>query len=101
MAPKMRHLLFAAVLVASSLVGTGRTFADSAAKPAPPVDVAQSSGHDFTSEAKALLKIGACGDGALPEGFPKELADKHCDVITKAQTDYTDSWVKPARAFFE
>jgi hypothetical protein len=78
------------------------TVSDSGAKPAPAMDTAPpAGGHDFTPEAKALYVVGACGEGAPPEGFPKELLAKHCDVITKAQTDYTDSWVKPARAFFE
>ena len=58
-------------------------------------------GHDFTAEAKAMYVVGACGEGEPPEGFPKELLAKHCDVITKAQTDYTDAWVKPASAFFD
>jgi len=92
----MRHLLLLAVLGAAT-----PALADTAAKPAPAVDVVQTDGHDFTAEAKALLRVGACGEGNLPDGFPKELADKHCEVITKAQTDYTDAWVKPARAFFE
>ena len=93
----MRHLLLVAVLCSAPAA-----FADTASKPgAPAVDPAPTEGHDFTSEAKALLRVGACGEGALPEGFPQELADKHCEVITKAQTDYTESWVKPARAFFE
>jgi hypothetical protein len=58
-------------------------------------------GHDFTPEAKALLAVGACGDGATPEGITAEEVSTHCDAVKKAQTDYTDSWVKPARAFFE
>jgi hypothetical protein len=61
----------------------------------PPPD-----GHDFTATARTLLVVGACGDGALPEGFSQDLVTKHCEVIKKAQTDYHDSWVKPARAFF-
>lgn len=70
-------------------------------KVAPDTKAPPPGGHDFTSEGKAMYVVGACGEGAPPEGFPKELLEKHCDVITKAQTDYTDSWVKPARAFFE
>ena len=93
----MRHLLFVAMLGAAT-----PALADTASKPgAPAVDPAQTDGHDFTSEAKALLRVGACGEGNLPEGFPKELADKHCEVITKAQADYTDRWVTVASAFFE
>jgi len=58
-------------------------------------------GHDFTSEAKALLAVGACGEGATPEGITAEQVSTHCDVVKKAQTDYVDAWVKPASAFFE
>ena len=102
MGPKMRHLLFAAVLGTASLVGTGLSYADNAAaKPAPPQPEVKAEPHDFTAEAKALLRVGACGEGTVPEGFPQPLLDKHCDVITKAQTEYADTWVKPARAFFE
>jgi len=70
-------------------------------KVAPDTKAPPPGGHDFTSEGKAMYVVGACGEGPPPEGFPKELLAKHCDVITKAQTDYTESWVKPARAFFE
>src|SRR6185437_12345047 len=53
-----------------------------------------------TPEAKALLAVGACGDGAIPDGIkPEELA-AHCDEVKKAQTDYIDNWVKPAGDFF-
>ena len=101
MGPQMRHLLFAAVLGTASLHGS-LSFADNAAtKPAPPAQEVKSEPHDFTAEAKALLRVGACGEGIVPDGFPQALLDKHCGVITKAQTDYTDGWVKPARAFFE
>ncbi|MBV8762029.1 MAG: hypothetical protein JO257_32345 [Deltaproteobacteria bacterium] len=77
--------------------------ADSGNKPAaaPDAKVPPAGGHDFTAEGKAMYVVGACGEGASPADFPKDLLAKHCDVITKAQTDYTDSWVKPARAFFE
>src|SRR3569833_2870791 len=68
-----------------------------ASPPVPPTI----EGHDFTSEAKALLAVGACGDGATPEGITAEEVSTHCDVVKKAQADYTDAWVKPARTFFE
>jgi hypothetical protein len=61
---------------------------------------ADPAGHDFTPEARALLAVGACGEVSAPEGFSPQLLAKHCDVIKKAQTDYLDAWVKPAREFF-
>src|SRR5437763_15266683 len=78
----MRPLLLAAALVISTHVA----FAD--------------DGHDFTAEGKALFAVGACGDTPAPEGCPKDLLTEHCDVMKKAQADYTDQWVKPAREFF-
>ncbi len=84
--------------------GSGSAVAAEAAMPSPPVAPAPPpaplEGHDFTVEAKALLAVGACGDGTPPEGITADQVTKHCDDVKKAQTDYTDSWVKPARAFF-
>jgi hypothetical protein len=61
---------------------------------------AETSGHDFTPEARALLAVGACGDAAPPDGFPAPVLAKHCDLIKKTQADYLEAWVKPAREFF-
>lgn len=72
--------------------------ADDKPVPPPPPPVA-AGGHDFTVEGRALLAIGACGDIPPPDGFPKELLTAHCDVIKKAQADYLEQWVKPAREF--
>ncbi len=59
-------------------------------------------GHDFTDAGKALFIVGACGDGTSPEAdaIPAARRKRHCDVVTKAQTEYTDRWVSKARAFF-
>jgi len=71
-------------------------------KPAPPPENAlPAGGHDFTAEGKALLSVGACGDGTAPSTIPEKTLTKHCEVIKKAQDDYVNSWVKLARAFFE
>ncbi len=61
---------------------------------------AYADAHDFTAEGQALLAVGACGDAPAPAGFPKDLLTQHCEVIKKAQQDYLDQWVKPAREFF-
>jgi hypothetical protein len=59
-------------------------------------------GHDFTAEGKALFIVGACGEGTSPEAdvVPAARRAKHCEVVSKAQSEYTDRWVKKARAFF-
>ena len=78
-----------------------------AAEPAPPPAAPPApasppppGGHDFTPDAKALLVVGACGDGALPDGISQDAVATHCDEVKKAQADYVDNWVKPASAFF-
>jgi hypothetical protein len=71
-----------------------------AAPPAPASPPPPAGGHDFTPDAKALLVVGACGDGALPDGISQDAVATHCDEVKKAQADYVDNWVKPASAFF-
>ena len=66
-----------------------------APEPPPPLE-----GHDFTPEGKALLAVGACGDGVVPDTVPKAMLDAHCTVVKEAQQDYLDKWVKPASEFF-
>ena len=60
----------------------------------------RAGGHDFTPEAKALLAVGACGDGSAPASFDPKLLAGHCEVIKKAQDDYLAQWVRPAHSFF-
>jgi hypothetical protein len=59
-------------------------------------------GHDFTAEGKALFIVGACGEGTSPEAdvVPAARRARHCGVVSKAQVEYGDRWVKKARAFF-
>jgi hypothetical protein len=65
----------------------------------PPVQLPP-GGHDFTSDGKAMLAVGACGDIPAPEAFDAKLLASHCEVIKKAQADYLQQWVSPARSFF-
>jgi len=96
--------------------GSGLAGAVADTKPAPPApptpppaaDPAPPPGHDFTPEIKALLAVGACGDLPAPDSFDKKLLASHCEGeskddpgIKKVQADYSDTWVKPARAFFK
>lgn len=83
----MRHLALVVVgcLLASPVV---------AAPHDPP------PGHDFTPIGKRLLVVGACGDGPAPEGYSAAMIEKHCGVIKRAQQEYLEGWVKPAREFF-
>lgn len=61
---------------------------------------ASADGHDFTAAGKALFVVGACGEGATPEGFAQGAIDKHCQVVRKVQSDYQASWLSKAKPFF-
>ena len=80
--------------------GSGSAAAAVMPSPTPATPATPLEGHDFTAEAKALLAVGACGEGAVPDGITPDQVAKHCDDVKKAQTDYTESWMKPAREFF-
>jgi hypothetical protein len=67
--------------------------------PPPPSEQPGPEGFDFTPAMKALLVVGACGDGPIPEGFSAALVKSHCAVVTKTQADYTKSWLEKARPF--
>jgi hypothetical protein len=115
---RLRHILSSAILFvgchgseSANAAGSGAPPAPPAAKPAPAVKPAppppgppqpppKAEGHDFLTEAVALLTVGACGGANPPSGITDEEMKNHCDVITKAQSDYKDAWVKPAREFF-
>lgn len=90
----MRHLLLVALVVTAG-------YRVRTAHADPPLE-----GHDFTPEAKALLVVGACGDGEAPADIPKDVIDAHCEPTAKerhvkgAQADYMEKWVKPASEFF-
>src|SRR5690348_12898549 len=77
--------------------------AEEPAKPPEPVKPPEPpptlEGHDFTPEGKALLAVGACGDGPVPDTVPKAMLDAHCAIVKEAQQDYLDKWVKPAGEF--
>ncbi|MDB4960751.1 MAG: hypothetical protein JWP01_750 [Myxococcales bacterium] len=82
----MRHPVLALVLVLAVSAPTAA---------APP-----QQGHDFTAEGRALLRVGACGDGPAPAEFLERYVTKHCTIIDRAQEDYRTKWVSKARPFF-
>jgi hypothetical protein len=57
-------------------------------------------GFDFTPVAKDLIAVASCGGGTVPEGFPVDRIERHCEAVRKTQADYAKKWVEPARAFF-
>lgn len=62
---------------------------------------ADPAAHEFIDDARALLVVGACGQGSTPEGVKAELVEAHCKKVRAAQEDYKKSWVSVARPFFE
>ncbi len=68
--------------------------------PASPASASEAGGHDFTPEARALLVVGACNEGPVPEGIVASDVAAHCEAVMKAQAAYAEKWVKPAREFF-
>ncbi len=56
--------------------------------------------HEFISEAKVLLVVGACADGVPPDTIKPEIVAAHCKILRKAQDDYKSGWMAQATAFF-
>jgi hypothetical protein len=57
--------------------------------------------HEFIDDAKALLVVGACADGAPPASIKPALVEAHCKKVKAAQDEYKTSWIAKARPFFE
>jgi hypothetical protein len=70
--------------------------AGAAAQPAPPPAAPQ----ELLDEAKALLVVAACADGAAP-GVKPEVYAAHCKAVRAAQDDYKKQWLAPAVEFFK
>jgi hypothetical protein len=56
-------------------------------------------GVDFTSEARTLYRVAACGQGDLPERFDADIVSRHCDKLRRDYDDYKHSWVDVAEPF--
>jgi hypothetical protein len=61
---------------------------------------ADTTGHDFIAEARALLVVGACAAGDLPAQINAATVAAHCKQVRAAQADYKASWLAKAREFF-
>jgi hypothetical protein len=62
---------------------------------------AESAPHEFIDDGRALLVVGACADGKVPDKIKPELVKAHCDKVKAAQDDYKKSWVAVAKPWFE
>ena len=76
-----------------SIVALGLCAVASRARAEPPA-------HDFIDEARALLVVGACADGAPPSQVAPDLVEAHCRKVHAAQDDYRKSWLGVANEFF-
>jgi len=83
----MRGLL---VVAALAIAGDARADDHPAAAPA-----------DYISDAKLFYRVVACGGTeALPASLDKDVADKHCEEMTKRYQHFSEKYVTPAQAFF-
>jgi hypothetical protein len=87
-------------LVAPLVLATALVAAEPVPPPVAPAPPGSTAVHDFTPDGKRLLAVGACGDLPAPDGFDPKLLATHCEIIKKAQADYLEQWVRPARSFF-
>lgn len=71
-----------------------------AKKAAPPPVVEGTKTAEFGEQAKELLAGAACGNGTPPALIPAKLLKVHCDFVRKAQEQYRERWITPARTFF-
>jgi hypothetical protein len=61
---------------------------------------ADAPAHDFIDDAKALLVVGACANGAPPSQIKPEIITAHCTKVRAAQDEYRKSWLGVATEFF-
>ena len=62
---------------------------------------ADSKPHDFFDEARALLVVGACAEGAPPANVKPAVLEAHCKKVRGAQDDYKKNWLSVAGDFFK
>src|SRR6266550_854730 len=64
----------------------------------PSIASADPAPHEFIDDAKALLVVGACGDGTAP--VKPEVYQAHCKKVRAAQDTYKTKWLAAADTFF-
>lgn len=62
---------------------------------------ADSKPHEFIEEARALLVVGACAEGAPPAAVKPAVLEPHCKKVRAAQEDYKKNWLTVASEFFK
>ena len=56
--------------------------------------------RELIEEAKVLLVVGACAEGAAPASVDAKVVGAHCKKVRTAQDAYRKNWITTARAFF-
>jgi len=80
-------------VIAGIVLGAAAT---AAAQTPPPAAAPQ----ELLEEARALLVVGACADGAVASVKPEAYA-AHCKGVRAAQDDYRKQWLAHATEFFK
>ncbi|HEY4238520.1 MAG TPA: hypothetical protein VGM88_01850 [Kofleriaceae bacterium] len=83
----LRATVAASHALLALLVVSAPAFAD----PAP---------REFLPEAKALLVVGACAEGAPPPSIAPAIVEHHCAALRKSQDAYRSDWLAKANPFF-
>ena len=60
---------------------------------------AHAGGHDFIDEARAIYRVVACGEGALPGGVDPAVIENHCARVGKNIENYRDNFIQKAAPF--
>lgn len=61
---------------------------------------AQGGGYNFIKEAKAILRVVACGAGEIPPGINLATINTHCSRMEQNVTGYRANFIKKAGPFF-
>ncbi|MFT3692068.1 MAG: hypothetical protein QM831_02925 [Kofleriaceae bacterium] len=64
------------------------------------VAVAHAEPREFLPEAQKLLVVGACAEGAMPDGIKAPVVEAHCKQLRKSQEQYKSDWMAKADPFF-
>ena len=67
---------------------------------AGPAFAGESPPRELIDEAKALLVVGACADGAPPASVNAKTLEAHCKKLKQAQDDYRAKWLDVADKWF-
>ena len=62
---------------------------------------AASTPLELDAEVKALFRVAACDGTDLDARFDRAVVDEHCRALAKTVARYRETWLNPARPFFD